>query len=379
MAKTKNSILFCALDIYALVGGIQRFNRRVVDSLIECTRCDQAFTAVHILHDQPEQIPVKTENITLKAFKGRRLAFIRESLAIAISQSDILILGHINLLPIGFLAKNLKSNLKLLLFAHGDEMWDSREFRRKRFYEPWMLGKCMDHVAAVSRYTANLVCSRFDFPEYRVSILPNAVDSMTARGHIDRTGSPVLLVVTRLSAGDRQKNVDKVIYAMAVLKTSCPTLTLEIVGDGVLRGELEALAAKLNVLERVRFLGKVSDAELNAAYQRASIFVLPSTKEGFGIVYLEAWQQGLAVIAARGGATSEVVENGVDGLLVDPDSPTALVDVIERLVHDRPLRQRLALEGMRKIEKQYLHSHFIANFNGIVLGLSSPSIRPKTN
>jgi glycosyltransferase involved in cell wall biosynthesis len=369
LTKKNSNILFCALGIYARVGGMERFNRRVVDTVVErALRDNEDRAVVHILHDQPEQIPATDGSTILKGFKGRRAAFMRESLAVAIRKSDVLILGHINLLPIAFFAKILKPSLKTLLFAHGVEVWDLREFRRKRFYEPWMLHNSTDRVAAVSRYTANVMVNRFGFPEHRISILPNAVDPVTTGTIIDRPGAPILLAVTRLWAGESQKNVDKIIYAMAALKTRFPALALEIVGDGDLRGELEALAAKLELKERVRFLGKVSNADLQAAYKRASIFVLPSAKEGFGIVYLEAWQHGLAVIGARAGATPELVEDGVDGLLVDLNDPTALVDAIARLAQDSFLMCQLALAGKRKVEERYLHEHFAANFNGIVSG-----------
>ena len=70
-------------------------------------------------------------------------------------------------------------------------------------------------------------------------------------------------------------------------------IILEIVGDGVLRPGLESLAAQIGVERSVRFLGRLADEDLKNAYARASVFAMPSSKEGFGIVYLEAWQFGL--------------------------------------------------------------------------------------
>jgi glycosyltransferase involved in cell wall biosynthesis len=365
LINKKRSVLFCALEIFAHVGGMQRFNRRVVDTLLERTRSntDECAT-VHILRDHQQQIPRPKGAAVLKGFNRNRFAFIWESLAVAINESDMLVLGHINLIPIAFIGKLLKPNLKTLLFAHGIEVWDTTGYRR--FYERWMLRNSIDSVAAVSRYTAHLMCDRLGIPEQRVSILPNAVDPVIVAPGINRDGTLSLLTVSRLSAGDRQKNVDKIIYAVAALKTTFPTLSLEIVGEGALRGELETLADKLGVRERVRFLGKLSDSELVATYQRASLFVLPSAKEGFGIVYLEAWQQGLPVIAASAGATPEVVTNGVDGILVDLDDPNGLVDAIARSLRDKPLMRELAVAGKRKVEEHYLHKHFSANLNRII-------------
>src|SRR5262249_30647911 len=115
---------------------------------------------------------------------------------------------------------------------------------------------------------------------------------------------------------------------------------------------------------------EVSDADLMTAYNRASIFVLPSTKEGFGIVYLEAWQEGLAVIGARAGAVPEIIEDGVDGMLVDLGNGSgSLIEAIERLVCDRQLARELAFAGKRKIERHYLHQHFSANLDKIISGV----------
>lgn len=346
---------------------MERFNRRVVDSLDQRSSSDvQERATVYVLGDQQQQIPASYGNTTLNGFANRRAVFFLRSL-VAIWKSDILLLGHINLLPIAFVAKLLRPRLKTLLFVHGIEVWGLQEFRRKRFYEPWVLRRSVSRVAAVSRYTADALCKNFCYPQSRITILPNAVDPAPTSVVVERCGPPSLLTVSRLSAGEKKKNVDKIIYALATLIADHPTLTLEIIGDGELLRELMSLAEKLGLGERVRFLGRVSDADLEAAYRRASIFVLPSAKEGFGIVFLEAWQQGLAVVGALAAATPEVVQNEIDGLLVDPQNPAALAQAIERLVSDRDLRNRLALAGKRKVEDAYLQAHFFANLNAAIL------------
>ncbi len=124
--------------------------------------------------------------------------------------------------------------------------------------------------------------------------------------------------MTRLSAKEPYKNVDKVIRAVARLAVTLPTVRLDIVGDGDGKPALMALAESEGVTDRVSFLGRASDHELALAYSRASVFALPSSGEGFGIVYLEAWQRGLPVIGSTEGAAPEVIAHGQDGLLVDP-------------------------------------------------------------
>jgi glycosyltransferase involved in cell wall biosynthesis len=149
-----------------------------------------------------------------------------------------------------------------------------------------------------------------------------------------------------------------------------PAIRLEIVGDGALRPELERLAPTLGIAPNVLFRGRVADAVLDAAYRRARVFALPSTKEGFGIVYLEAWQRGLPVIAAAAGGVPEVVSSGEDGLLVPPGDLPGLVDALRALLTDPAQARRYAEAGMRKVESRYLHHHFEARLSDLLDGLS---------
>jgi len=114
-----------------------------------------------------------------------------------------------------------------------------------------------------------------------------------------------------------------------------PGLELEIVGDGPLRGEIEASVARLGLGDRVRLLGRVPSA--GPAMERASVVVVPSRGEGFGMVALEAMERGRAVIASRVGGLPEIVTEGETGLLVPPDDPAALAAALRELA-DAPER-----------------------------------------
>jgi glycosyltransferase involved in cell wall biosynthesis len=127
-----------------------------------------------------------------------------------------------------------------------------------------------------------------------------------------------------------------------------PGIGLRIVGRGPEEGRLRRLARALNLGDRVRWLGDVSQTELAGEYQRADIFCLPSVQEGFGIVFLEAMAAGKPIVAARAAAVPEVVS---DGLLVEPESAVALIAAIERLRADEALRRDLAARGRRAVER----------------------------
>jgi glycosyltransferase involved in cell wall biosynthesis len=131
-----------------------------------------------------------------------------------------------------------------------------------------------------------------------------------------------------------RKNITLLLRATALLRERLPEVVLEIVGDGPERPRLERLARSLDLGRHVRFLGQVDFRALVEAYARCEVFCLPSLQEGFGMVYLEAMAAGKPVIACRGTAVEELVEDGVNGLLVPPGDERALAAAVERLLRD---------------------------------------------
>jgi glycosyltransferase involved in cell wall biosynthesis len=138
--------------------------------------------------------------------------------------------------------------------------------------------------------------------------------------------APRLLCVGRLVP---VKGHDVLLRAFAQARPSVHGLELELAGDGPLRAELEALAARLELAGAVRFAGRV--APVAPAYERAAAVVVPSRGEGFGLVALEAAERGRAVIASAVGGLPEIVEDGRTGVLVPADDPGALAAAIVEL------------------------------------------------
>jgi glycosyltransferase involved in cell wall biosynthesis len=132
--------------------------------------------------------------------------------------------------------------------------------------------------------------------------------------------NPTALYVGRL---DYEKHVHVLIEAFAALPKGLKPI-LEIVGDGGERESLERWAAENKLGNRVRFLGQVSDGELKAAYDRATVFVMPSVAELQSIATLEAMASGRPIIAANAVALPHLVHNGENGYLFEPDDVAEL-------------------------------------------------------
>lgn len=138
-----------------------------------------------------------------------------------------------------------------------------------------------------------------------------------------------LLCVGRLIA---VKGHETLLLAFGEARRAVPDLTLDLVGDGPLRGELEALAASLDLGESVRFRGRVDGAAREM--ERAAVVVVPSLGEGFGMVALEAAERGRPVVASAVGGLPEIVDGGRTGVLVPPGDPERLADALVELVRD---------------------------------------------
>lgn len=121
------------------------------------------------------------------------------------------------------------------------------------------------------------------------------------------------------------------------MRKAHPDAIYAIAGDGDAREELQALAASEGVGEYVRFLGHVSDADVLALYRSSDLFVMPSMKEGFGIVFVEAAATGIPVLGGSRDGSVDALAEGRIGRMIDPLDEGALVAaLIDELNHRRP-------------------------------------------
>ena len=154
--------------------------------------------------------------------------------------------------------------------------------------------------------------------------------------------APTLVTVAHLVA--RKRHAD-VMRALAVLRARHPQLRYAIVGDGPERAALEGLASRLEVTDRVDFLGQLPPTEATACARRCTLMVMPSTEEAFGVAYIEAMAGAVPAIGCRGEPGPEEIAAAGDGfLLVPPGDIERLSQRIDELLSDP---QRLREAGQR--------------------------------
>jgi glycosyltransferase involved in cell wall biosynthesis len=149
-----------------------------------------------------------------------------------------------------------------------------------------------------------------------------------------------------------EKRFDSLIRAFGLIEAKCPGWKLLILGDGLLRESLAALAASLGLADRVILPGRV--ARPRAVFRQCDIYALSSESEGFALVLVEAMSSGLPVVSFDCDfGPREIIVHNETGLLIPPDDVPALSEGILRLINDGDLRRRmgaLAIEEARRFE-----------------------------
>jgi phosphatidylinositol alpha-1,6-mannosyltransferase len=371
----QNRIVICALETYSTVGGLQNFNRRIFKNVaLRSVERTEPPALAFLSGDHDAALPA-IDGVDLIAPKNRP-QFLAAVLWTSLFKASVLLICHINLLPLAFAVRLFRRRLPIVLFIHGCEVWNTHAPRKRRFFEAWFVG-ALTRVASVSRFSAESMEREFHVAPDKFRFLPNAVDALQGRPVAAAPWPPTILTVARLGAREREKNVHEMIAAVAILRERLPDVKYEIIGGGPLRPELEALAKKLGVADSVTFFGQVDDRELREAYGRAAVFAMPSNKEGFGIVYLEAWQFGRPVICSMHGAASEIVADGVDGFVVDPADVKALADRLYILLTQPDLAKAMGERGRLKVEQKYLDANFRLHLDKILDEVLVDSAAPK--
>ena len=152
---------------------------------------------------------------------------------------------------------------------------------------------------------------------------------------------------------ERYKNVDGLADAWRAAAPRVPEATLQLVGTGTLTGVVQRLLA--DAPDQTEWVLRLSAAEVAAALDASTVLVLPSRSEGMGRVIVEAFCRGRPVLGTRVGGIADLVEDGVNGVLVEPGNPLALADGLVSLLTNRELAASLA-EGARRSAEAWLQT-----------------------
>jgi glycosyltransferase involved in cell wall biosynthesis len=339
MSKKQN-ILFLTLKTFSVIGGIEHACRSLIYAIQQNERLN--LTTFSMYDKSTDAIQQYINKSIFRGFGSKKIAFTLEVLIKSIN-FDQVILSHINLLIFGKIIKILKPSTKIILWAHGIEVWRPIPSWKKNFLQ----GNA--EIWAVSKYTKQQLIERHKIPAEKIKVLNNTLDPFFSmpilfekpdyllhRYNIS-TDTFILFTLTRLSETEIQKNYDLVINCIEKLKDEYPRLVYLIGGkaDETELRRLQNLIIQKKLDAYVRLLGYIHDYELTNHFLLSNCFVLPSKKEGFGIVFIEAAACGCQVIGGNADGSADALLNGELGQMVDPNSEIEIMNAIKKAIHNK--------------------------------------------
>lgn len=369
-------ILVLLPEVYSRKGGIQTYNKCLINALYEISRKGNYSLTVHILNDQKKDLEtdlfINKNIISLKAFNQNKIVFALLTIY-EIFSSDIIIFGHINFLPITRVAYAIKRHFKSYLIVHGIDAWK----RLKNSDIKTLLR--INNILSVSNFTKDELCKFNPLNKERVLILSNTLDPefeynykdtksvSVTREKLSLPHGKMILTVSRLQKVDSYKNIDLLIKALPEIVEEIPDTFYVIIGRGDDTERLKQIAKYYRMDKKVIFKEDVELNNLLSFYNTCDLFVLPSLKEGFGIVFLEAMYFSKACIGADAGGIPEVIKNGETGILCNPNNIRELSLAVIKLLKDDKLRAEMGKSGKKRLEEYFSFEMFKKNLEKILL------------
>ncbi len=346
------------------VGGLEK----VVYDLVRCF--DQDLFAVRVLcleeigawgpKFEALGIPVESLNTTNRKILGRVAAVARRLRDL---RPDVLHTHNPAPHLVGAIAARLSGVPVVVHTKHG------RNYPRNR---KWVLANRIastltNKVIAVSQDAAEVALQIERIGTKKVETIWNGVDltRFSVRGSTPPGASRRAIHVARISYPDKDQRT--LLAAVRIVADAEPDFTIDLVGDGPDRADLEAYCDELQLRRNVKFIGFRDD--VHECLSQAGFFVLSSVTEGVSLTLLEAAASGLPIVATRVGGNSEVVAHEETGILVPPQSPTALAGAMLEMLRHPQRAVQMGLAGRRRIENHFDLRRAVARYEQLYLSL----------
>jgi N-acetyl-alpha-D-glucosaminyl L-malate synthase BshA len=244
----------------------------------------------------------------------------------------------------GFLAK-LMLKIPYVVCGHGSDVYLSWAFKKP-------ISKIvLSNADAVIALTDDMKNELVKIHRKPINVIPNGVEveKFNVNGNKKRLlmNEKTLLFVGTLH---QVKGIRYLIQAMSIVRNNSKA-NLTIIGDGEEKEELKEFANKLNLSDCIHFAGRIDNEKIPEYMSQADIFVLPSLSEGLPVVSLEAMASGLPIVATNVGGLPDIIEDGINGFLVEPKNYEQLAEKIILLLNDDELRLKISRANREKAKK----------------------------
>lgn len=368
MDHRNSRILLVLPEAFGFSGGIQMFCRALCFAAGRWAQRNGASLRAVVLNDGvPPDARYVNGGFSRYTRAGRsKRRFIGSYFSEALTfRPDLIVAGHVSLAPLTLFPKIVGMKAKSCVVTYGEDVWKDLSLLERKSL------RRADSVLAISEYTRDELSRRNGLPRDRIRILPCSLDPFwkaddappTPRPPASRP--PVVLTVCRLGKNDRYKGVDSVVRALPRVVREAGAVDYRVVGQGDDIPRLRALAEECGVSQYVTLAGPASDEALRAHYRDCDLFIMPSEKEGFGIVFLEAMAYAKPVIGGAHGGTPSVIKDGESGLLVNRADIDQISSAVLQLLGDVGRREELGRAGHRRLMERFTFERFEENLAAV--------------
>jgi len=283
--------------------------------------------SVHDLSDQPPSLE-----------KVKRAAALVNSIA-----PTILLLNHCSLMH--YALPLLERGIRPIVVVHSDD---------HRFYltATMFARRIFRWVVPTSKLARRLSGYVDRFQQHRIRLVPHGVDAKRyMRSNLPGRRGPVMTFVGFV---DTNKGVDLLPEIMQIVAAAVPGVVLQIVGDGPLRAQLERDFRRRGLLDQCSFMGQRKIDEVAATLKQSDVLIHPTRVEGFGLTIIEAMAAGVVPVVTRlQGITDDIIEDDVNGFLIEPNDVAGFAKRISELLLDPAKRSRMAHAATERVERYF--------------------------
>ncbi len=343
--------LVLVTDAYGGRGGIAKFNRDLLEALSSQPQYRETIALPRVISEvvtsaMPNNLQFDSMAATGKfAYAARLCRLLYER-----KRFDVVVCGHINLLPVAWIVSRV-AGAPMMLICHGIEAWKPTS----RWIVNW-LAATIDYLVAVSAVTRDRFRQWVKTSSQTTFILPNCVDltrfqprpkkkELLDRYHLHDKN--LIMTLARFSGRERYKGVDEVLEVLPNLLRSFPNLMYMAAGSGEDLPRLQRKAESLGIADSLIFPGQINESDKVDYYNLADAFVMPGRGEGFGIVYLEAMACGVPVVGSVLDGSKDALLGGKLGVLVDPTDPSS----VEQGIREALARAKAIPKGLEYFSK----------------------------
>jgi glycosyltransferase involved in cell wall biosynthesis len=352
-------ILMPVLHYYPVIGGLETWTKNIAERLAQR---DQVFIITgKVINTKEKEVSNNVNifraslyylsNLSHSSFlyivSAMPFIFLKSLSLIRKEKIDVL---HCQGFASSFLGYTLSKLTNIPYVVTVQRIEESKGFLRRLVYSNASL--CIAASNSIENYFKEIGVKK-------TKVIPNGVNIEQFK-NIDRLSSRQELglkdefVITTVARLERVKGIEYLIKAAGILnkkfKLQISSFKLLIIGDGSERNNLENLINELKLGDTVKLLGQIENNLVPKYLSAVDLFVLPSIREGFGIVILEAMAARLPAIATRVGGVPDIVRDKQTGILVEPESPEEIAKAILTLYKDRAFGNRLAESAIKNID-----------------------------